>query len=448
MSTGVSQGGRAGRPLQGAAVAAALGVLALAGSAAAAPWSAPAQRSPVAAEASSPRIAVNANGDAVAVWTRLDGDQRQVEAALRPAGAPDWGPAETVSLIGDGDAYLPAVAIDSAGAAYAVWTRTTRGGLVVQAAVRPAGATVWDPPQNVSATQRQAASASVSVSPDGHAAAAWTGRAGSRMVIQIARRSPGDASWGPASGISRNGQNAVEPAVVVDPAGTAAVVWRRYDSRVYRVQFTLCPLGAGCLAPRSLSQAGRSAVNPRIGVDGAGNVHVLWRRFDGVRYRVQAVARDATGVFTPVATISALASTVPQLAVSANGEAVAAWRTYGRGERIQASARLPATGQWADPTDLSRPGRNVRYTAPRIAVDPTGNTVVLWERPRIGDDRLESAVRAPGAGVFAPAEPVAGGGEIVDPTLALDGTGLARGLFVQTVPGGGRALFSTDRPPG
>lgn len=433
--------GRPGRSVAGAA----LGALALAGSATAAPWSAPAVRSQVSLEASAPRIAINADGDAVAVWTRLEGRVRLVQASLRPEGG-DWGPAQTISLPG-ADAYLPSVAIDSTGAAYAVWTRTTPTGLVVQAAVRATGASLFGPPQDISASQSQTAFPTVAVSPSGQAVAAWTGRVGNDLLIQVARRAPGDSVWSPPAGISQSGQNALEPVVAVDSAGTAAVVWRRYDGKFYRVQATLCPLGAACLAPQALSGPGRSAVSPRIGVDGTGVVHVLWRRFDGKTYRLQAIARVTSGAWTPVSTLSTLPSVQPALAVSAGGQVAATWRTYGRGERIQAAVRILTNGQWSAPADLTRAAPGARVRTPRIAIDPDGDAVVVWERSTPGNDRLESAVRAAGSTAFVPAELVASGGDIGDPDVALDATGAAYALFVQT-SGAGRAVFSADRPAG
>jgi hypothetical protein len=51
------------------------------------------------------------------------------------------------------------------------------------------------------------------------------------------------------------------------------------------------------LAPQDLSAAGQNAFNPEVAVDAQGNAIAVWRRFDGTNFIVQAAVRAAGGSF-------------------------------------------------------------------------------------------------------------------------------------------------------
>ena len=194
-------------------IALALG-LAAASPAAANPWTAAANVSEEGQSAYGPKVAVDATGEAAVVWTRYNGSNDVVQAALKPAGEP-WGKPATLSEAGQ-EASEPQVAVDAAGDAIAVWTRYNGSNDVVQAAVKPAG-----------------------------------------------------EAWEKAATLSEAGQNASEPQVAVDPAGDATIVWRRFDGTHYIVQSAVRPAGSSWEAPASLSEAGQDASEPHVGVDAA-----------------------------------------------------------------------------------------------------------------------------------------------------------------------------------
>src|SRR5690348_1979394 len=77
----------------------ALSLLGAAPAAAEPGWLAPADLSPPGQNATEPQVAVDASGDAVAVWARSDGSHQVIQASARPAGG-TWGPAVTLSESG------------------------------------------------------------------------------------------------------------------------------------------------------------------------------------------------------------------------------------------------------------------------------------------------------------------------------------------------------------
>ena len=76
--------------------------------------------------ASDPHVALDAAGNAAAVWLSGAG---AVQAAIRPGATHDWQPAVTLS---SGGASSPRVAIDAAGNAVAVWNRTSGDEIAVE----------------------------------------------------------------------------------------------------------------------------------------------------------------------------------------------------------------------------------------------------------------------------------------------------------------------------
>src|SRR5204862_456629 len=142
------------------------------------------------------------------------------------------------------------------------------------------------------ASAQDASFPQVAVDSAGDAVVVWRRFDGSNYRVQARARTPGGA-WSAIQTLSDPGQNAAAPQVGVDSAGDAVVVWRRFDGTNYRVQARARAAGGAVSAIQTLSDPGQSASVPRVGVDSAGNAVVVWRRFDGANYRIQARARTA-----------------------------------------------------------------------------------------------------------------------------------------------------------
>ena len=72
-----------------------------------------------AGEARFPQIAMDAAGNALAVWSQSDGTRYNIWANRYVAGS--WGSAELVETNDSSDAFSPQIAIDAAGNGLAVW---------------------------------------------------------------------------------------------------------------------------------------------------------------------------------------------------------------------------------------------------------------------------------------------------------------------------------------
>ena len=357
-----------------------------AGSAWAAPaWLAPQDLSAAGQHAYDPQVAVDGQGNAIAVWQRFDGTSSIVQAAVLAVGG-SFGAPQDVSAAGQ-HAYDPQVAVDGRGNAIAVWSASNGTNFIVQAAARAAGGS-FGVPQDVSAAGQDAGFPQVAVDGRGNAIAVWSRFDGTNFIMQAAARVAASrrcrryftpkrgGSFGAPQDLSAAGQDAFNPQVAFDGQGNAIAVWHRFDagtntivqaaarvaaSRRRRRYFT--PKRGGSFgAPQDLSAAGQSASFSEVAVDGRGNAIAVWRRFDGTNTIVQAAVRAAGGSFGAPQDLSAAGQKAgfPEVAVDGRGNAIAVWQRFdGTNFIVQAAVRA-AGGSFGAPQDLSDAGQDAQ----------------------------------------------------------------------------------------
>lgn len=254
-------------------------------------WSAPADLAMAAADTRRPQVAVDEAGDAVAVWQQARGDNDAILAVTRPAGGA-WSAPAVLSALGQ-NARGPQVALDQYGDAVAVWQRSNGRHLIVQSAMLPAHGS-WSRPVNLSAPGRSASGAQVAVDSAGDAVAVWSRSEGSRRVVQSATL---DRSWSRPVDLSRTGL-AYAPQVAVDPDGNAVAVWTRRSGARYVIQSASRRAGGAWSKPVDVSgqASGRGlelAVDSHVAIDGHGRAVAVWEASDGHHSIVQSATLPA-----------------------------------------------------------------------------------------------------------------------------------------------------------
>lgn len=341
-------------------------------------WQPPQDLSASGQSAVNANVSVNGRGDAVAVWHRSNGVHDVVQAAFRPAGGV-WQPAQDLSAVGQ-TASDGHVAVDSAGNAVAVWLRYNGSHYVAQATVRPFGGTWQLPAQDLSAAGQNAGSLDMAVGAAGDAIAIWIRSNGTNAIVQASHRPAGGAWQLPAANLSAAGQSADDPKVALDALGNAVAVWDRSNGTNDIVQASSRPAGAVWQAPENLSAVGQDAASADVDLGSGGNAVAVWRRSNGTNDIVQAAMRAAAGAWEMAKDLSAPGEDAGQARVALNesGNAVAVWRRAdGTNYVVQAAAR-PSGGAWQASPNLSVP--KPYASGPRIAADPAGNALAVWER--------------------------------------------------------------------
>jgi PKD domain len=275
-------------------------------------WQMPVDISEAGHEALTPQAAVDAAGDATAVWMIQEGGLLVARTSYRPAGS-GWRTPEALSAQGEegGD---PQIALDAHGDALAVWTKDVGYDNIVRGSYRPASG-AWQGPADISAEGEDAQSPQVALDGSRDALVAWAGDtniAGGYVQAKATYR-PAAGGWEAAAVLSEDGGNAFPTDLAFDQQGNAVVVWERSTETDNIVQSDYRPAGEGAWqAPASLSAEGRKSFDPVVVLDAEGEVKaaqgdatVVWTSGEGeycreiqsecpdpVRYTVQAAGYD------------------------------------------------------------------------------------------------------------------------------------------------------------
>jgi hypothetical protein len=216
--------------------------------------------------------------------------------------------------------------------------------------------------------------------------------AGALLLPVAAHASP---TFLTAINISDAGQDAGEPQVAVDANGNSLMVWSRFDGTNYRIQAQF-RAADGTFGPiATISQSGRDTFEPQVAFDPSGNAIAVWTQWEGAHSRTHAAFRPAGGSFASSQAISPSGQSAsgPQISIDSTGKAVAVWYRFdGTFDRVQAAVR-PPNGSFGAATTLSMPG--VEAYDPQVAAGPDAdaNTVAVWTGSDGTNLRVQSARR-------------------------------------------------------
>ncbi len=229
-------------------------------------------------------LAVGPGGTAVAVWMASSAGIDSLAARVYQPGS-GWGAALTLdsgSAFGEGpDVFDPAVAVDAQGNAVVVWSAHGAGSASMVRTVRyDALVDAWGAPSELTDEAQPTGQAAVAAGAGGVAFATWRRFDGANWVIQASRLAGG--LWGAATDLSPPGTDAAGPSIDVDGRGDAVAVWAR--SSIEARRFT----GGSWSATDILS--GPGAAGPHVATDADGNATAVWTGADAIRRAILVAA--------------------------------------------------------------------------------------------------------------------------------------------------------------
>jgi len=327
-----------------------------------------------AGDATAPQVAADGNGNAVAVWAQSDGSFIHIRANRYVAGS-GWLTPIRIDSDNSNDAASPQIDMDGSGNAVVVWTqnakiwtnRYTAGvGWGVATSISIGGTSV-DAPQ-------------ITVDSNGDAVAVWQQLDSAQNVW--ANHYLAGWGWGTATTISDGTGNATAPQAATDTSGNAVAVWTQFDGTRDNIMANRYLAGSGWGTAALIETDNNGAAKPQVSVTADGNAIAVWQQSDGTRTNIWANRYTAGSGWDVAALIehdNAGPAIDPQVAVDGLGDAVAIWtQADGIHNNIWAN-RYAADNAWGTPA-LVESDNSGDAALPQIAVGANGNAVAVWQQ--------------------------------------------------------------------
>ena len=366
-----------------------------------------------ASEVQPPQVAVNAHGDAVAVWSAdIGGSTGVVRASRRPAGG-QWSDPTVISEGAVYDRDLD-VAIDAQGNATAIWSEfsTATSTFVVRSASRPSGGGWSDPVDFSKSALRN--SARLAVDPQGNVTAIWLGDGTLSPAVVLTKSRPAGGEWSsePIALSSDDATVSAEaPQLAIDAQGNATVIWGLHHfGGDDVVQTARRPAGSAWSAAIDLSD-GRA---PQVAVDPQGNATAIWELSSPSGSAVLSSGRTAAGSWSNPAPMAsgddAYDVGYPWVAADPQGNVTAIWARYNSTNVLaQATRHVAGSSSWNPAADLTV-GRPIT-AVPAAGIDPQGHVTMVWsssEDPWSGSSSVFDPIGPTLGNVVAPATAIVG----------------------------------------
>lgn len=373
-----------------------------------------------------PDVAMDARGNAIAVWHQQDGVMRNIWASRYERGT-GWSAPFTIEQ----DAALadnPKVAMDAQGNAIAVWIQSHVGAPSLWGSrFTPAGG--WEAPQLLELMDGSAAvTPRIAMNASGHAVVAWYQQE-AVANIYVNRYVPG-SGWQGAQSVETDPLPAYEPYVVVTPSGRAVVAWRQrnalnvfdlvatsaaaggawsvpelVDTAVgtlgsidlaagadgtvvaawtqayaqFQCWTSLFRPGEGWSASERIDSGSLACHDVRAAADALGGTHFTWAQDFGGTSAIWTRYARAGNWGAAQRLTSGTEALYPVIAADAAGNALLVWmQDHGNGNYPAYASRRVAGGTWSAPLRL-QPGTDTSLTAvPVVAMDASGSAVAFW----------------------------------------------------------------------
>ena len=332
-----------------------------------------------AGDAYYPQVAIGQDGNALAVWKQHDGTWNNIYANRYVIGS-GW---QTAGLIGtgDGNALSSQVAVDEDGNAIAVWYQYdgTRANINANRYVSGSG---WQTAELIETDNAgSAAFPQVAIGQDGNGLAVWYQSDGTRYNIWANRYVSG-SGWQTAELIETdNAGSAYNPQVAIGQDGNALAVWYQADGTWNNIYANKYISGSGWQTAGLIETDNTgSAYSPQVAIGQDGNALVVWRQWDGTRNSIYA-NRYVVGSGWQTAGLIDTDNTGnaydPQVAIGQNGNALAVWyQSDGIRYNIWANRYVSGSGwQTAELIETDNAGSAVY---PQVAIGQDGNAIAVW----------------------------------------------------------------------
>lgn len=335
---------------------------------------------------SPPKVTVDADGNAVAVWAAYSTDvgERVILLANRRATG-TW--SEPVLFSSDatwfGSQY--AIATDGRGITTVVWAELSVGRYTLKGVSRPTGGNWTTEPNDKfsipSGPEGNSTSPSIGAGRNGAVTVAWIAPnpdSEGPDLVWTSRRSAVGETWSAANDVSDGGVVRA-PQVVVDGDGDSTVIWDRVGAEP-----TVRGVRRSASGSWDLTGTLGDGDESRIAVAPDGTLTVVWVSSEETGEAIRTRTSTNDGVTwsppsDPLATaVSVGELAYPQVATDAQGDVTAIWGRFDDQEAEAEVARRTGGGAWVREGSLPV-GRLAPY--PVGTIDARGHVTLAWSAP-------------------------------------------------------------------
>jgi hypothetical protein len=400
-----------------------------------------------------PDLAVNASGAAAAVWLYFGGADSEVwTASFTPEDG--WGAPERIA-VGDNFSRYPRVALDPNGNAVAVWQVDRLGGQYDVWAATYTRAGGWQAPAPLDSDFAGSTSApSVAIDASGNAVGVWVRSTGDRSTIAAARYTT-TGGWGAVTRIDDDSVGYPSaPQVAMDPDGNAMAIWNGDDGERGNAFANRFSVDGGWGSPENIDdRAPGFADGHRIAMDANGNAIAVWRQEE--EGQEAYASRIWSNRFTPTSGWEAGPSRIesldgsgqsraPAISMNAKGRAVVVWQRWD--EQAQEGAiwanRSDSASSWATAVPVETDYIE-RYDAePDVAIDPSGNALAAWGAVFGYRGTVWSSRYTPRSG-WDQSVRLDTGGDVAHPKVGVDASGKGLAVWPPLTGGLGATVWSS-----
>ncbi|WP_323750994.1 Ig-like domain-containing protein [Marinobacter sp.] len=348
------------------------------------------------------QIATDTDGNAIAAW---------VTAQNKPVSSrytPEAGWSTPVDLYDNDYNYAiagtPRVAIDNEGNATAVWfTYYNNGGYYILSNRYTKGSG-WGTAVKIDDDYVYPGVIQLGFDEQGNALVIWSGRSPTNIHrVRTNRYSQQSESWGDATTIASTSDSIdlKEPQIATSADGNGFAVWVQDNAGTCTIQVSRYSADNSVWGAAQNVGPGLCSAKPQIGADGAGNAIVAWEQAESV-FSIQAnryTAGEGWGTIQEIEP-NVLAETYPQIAVTPKGDAMVVWRQRQpmyTGYWIRASRYMKQSNSWSQPENIDE-GDSDEIRFHQVALDVDGNALALWRHVENSKDEVRAARYVAGSG--------------------------------------------------
>ncbi|MBU1599827.1 hypothetical protein KKG61_06970 [bacterium] len=239
-------------------------------------------------DAYGPQVALDTAGNGLAVWYQHDGTRYNIWANRFSQTTGTWSTATLIETDNAGHAYYPQVALDTAGNAIAIWQQYdgTRYNIWAN---RYLG-TGWGLATLIETDNTgDAYIPQVALDTAGNGLAVWRQWDGTRYNIWANRFTQSTGLWSTATLIETDTGHAYGPQVALDAAGNGIAVWKQHDGTWYSIWANRYTPSTGWGQAELIETDNiGNALYPQVALDTDGNGLAVWEQSDGTRQNIWA----------------------------------------------------------------------------------------------------------------------------------------------------------------